>query len=321
MVDKDPDKYLQQIQDMLTNGTYKVSEYTVSILKDKGKERELRKLPYFPDRIIQWAIMLQIEPIFMEVFIPTTCASIKGRGIHKASKTLVKYMENDPDGTKYCYKIDVKKFYPSINHTILKKLLRKKIKDKRLLDLLDTIIDSTDGDTGIPIGSYLSQYLANYYLTYFDHWIKEVIGVKYYIRYMDDIVILHGSKEYLHKLHYLISEYFEKNLLLNIKGNWQVFPTGIRGVDFVGYRHFFGYKLLRKTTCKRFKKKMLNVNRKMKNNIPANRTDWSTVNSYFGWLNWCDGYRLMEKYVKPIEGFVKLYYINYIKGGLKNAYN
>lgn len=88
MVDKDPDKYLKQIQEMLTNGTYKVSEYTVSILKDKGKERELRKLPYFPDRIIQWAIMLQIEPIFMEVFIPTTCASIKGRGIHKASKTL-----------------------------------------------------------------------------------------------------------------------------------------------------------------------------------------------------------------------------------------
>ena len=131
MVDRNPEKYLKQIQDMLTTGTYKVSEYTVSILKDKGKERELRKLPYFPDRIVQWAIMLQVEPIFIEVFISSTCASIKGRGIHKASEKLVKYMETDPEGTKYCYKIDVRKFYPSINHTILKKLLRKKLKDEK----------------------------------------------------------------------------------------------------------------------------------------------------------------------------------------------
>lgn len=319
MVDRNPEKYLKQIQDMLITGTYKVSEYTVSILKDKGKERELRKLPYFPDRIVQWAIMLQVEPIFMEVFISSTCASIKGRGIHKASEKLVKYMETDPEGTQYCYKIDVRKFYPSINHTILKKLLRKKLKDEKLLSLLDTIIDSTEGDTGIPIGSYLSQYLANYYLAYFDHWIKEEIGIKYYIRYMDDIVILHSSKEYLHELHTKINQFFTENLLLNIKDNWQVFPTAIRGVDFVGYRHFYGYKLLRKTTCKRFKKKMLKIKKKMQKNVQANRIDWSTVNSYHGWLVWCDGYRLKEKYVKPVEKFVEIYYINIIKGGLKNA--
>ena len=201
MIDKNPDFYLKQIQEMLINETYEVSPYTVSIINDKGKDRELRKLPYYPDRIIQWAIMLQIEKIFMDVFISSTCASLAGRGIHTASKKIRRYLKEDPEGTRYCYKIDVKHFYPSINHAMLKKLLRKKFKDTKLLRLLDKIIDSSGGEVGIPIGSYLSQYLANFYLAYFDHWIKEELGVKYYVRYMDDIVILHNSKEYLHALH------------------------------------------------------------------------------------------------------------------------
>lgn len=111
MVDSDPDKYLKQIQEMLINGTYEVSEYQVSIINDKGKERCLAKLPYFPDRIIQWAVMLQIEHTFMEVFCAHTCASIKERGISKALKLLRGYLEDVP-GTQYCLKVDISKFYP-----------------------------------------------------------------------------------------------------------------------------------------------------------------------------------------------------------------
>ncbi len=168
MVDSNPDYYFGQIQEMLKNKTYEVSEYTVSVISDKGKERELRKLPYFPDRIIQWAIMLQIEHVFHEVFTNFTCASLRNRGIHAATRLLDKFMK-DEVGTVYCLKIDINKFYPNINHELLKGLLRKKFKDADLLELLDSIIDSIPEEAGVPIGSYLSQYLANFYLAYFDH--------------------------------------------------------------------------------------------------------------------------------------------------------
>lgn len=173
MVDSDPDKYLSEIREMLINHTYSVNldDYTISTINDKGKQRELWKLPYFPHRIIQWAIMLQIEPIFNKVFTGFTCASLPNRGIKKAQELVNTYLKDEP-GTQYCFKMDVHHFYPSINHRILKRLLRKKFKDPELLALLDIIIDSHP-PKGVPIGSYLSQYLANFYLSYFDHWLKE----------------------------------------------------------------------------------------------------------------------------------------------------
>lgn len=307
MVDSNPEYYLSQIQDMLKNKTYKVSEYSVQKIWDKNKERELMKLPYFPDRIIQWAIMIQIEDVFHQVFTDFTCASLRNRGIHKASKLLTKYMK-DVSGTAYCLKIDVSKFYPNINHSILKQLLRRKFKDADLLELLDLIIDSIPGEKGVPIGSYLSQYLANFYLAYFDHWIKEEMGVHYVIRYMDDIVILHHSKEFLHWLKNQMDKYLQENLQLKIKDNWQVFPTATRGIDFVGYRHFYGFKLLRRTTYKRFKKRMLYIARKIRKGIPIGYKDWCSFNSYKGWLKWCDSFRLALKYVVPLQATMDEYY-------------
>jgi retron-type reverse transcriptase len=316
MVNSNEDFYLLQIQEMLINKSYNVSDYEYKVISDKGKVRELMKLPYFPDRIIQWAIMLQIEPIFVKVFTGFTCASIPKRGIHKASQLLDGYMNSDVVNTQYCLKIDINKFYPSINHEILKGLLQRKFKDRDLLDLLYKIIDSMPNDKGVPIGSYLSQYLANFYLAYFDHWLKEVQGVKYCVRYMDDIVILNSSKEFLHNLKREMDKYLHAELKLKIKDNWQVSPTGTRGIDFVGYRHFYGYKLLRKKTCKRFKSKMNLIRKKVIKNKPINYTDWCSANSYKGWLIWCDSYRLSLKYIAPIQAAVNDYYTqNILKGG------
>lgn len=312
MVDSNPEYYLKQIQEMLINKTYEVSEYVVSIINDKGKDRELMKLPYYPDRIIQWAIMLQIEQVFMKVFCSHTCASIKNRGISKAAHLTEKAML-DKENSEECLKIDVSKFYPNIDHEILKAMLRKKFKDNGLLELLDLIIDSYPGKKGIPIGSYLSQYLANFYLAYFDHWLKEKMKIKKVIRYMDDITIFHRSKAFLHWLLRKMDEYLKENLKLTIKGNWQVFPTGIRGVDFVGYRFFFGFKLLRKSTLKKFKKRMIQIKKKQDEEKLINYSEWCSANSYIGWLCWCDSWRLYEKYVEPILPSVFNYYLNVIK--------
>lgn len=311
-VNKNPEHYASVIRDMLINKTYKVSEYEIKPMKERGKERLLMKLPYFPDRIIQWAILLQTEHTFMEVFTDFTCASITGRGIHRASMFIDRYME-DKKGTAYCLKLDIKKFYPSIDHAVLKGLLIRKIKDKELLELLFLIIDSTPDGKGIPIGSYLSQYLANFYLAYFDHWLKEEKGVKYVVRYMDDIVVFSHSKAELHALRRDMAVYLFRELKLKIKENWQVFPTGVRGVDFIGYRHFFGYKLLRKATCKRFKRKMRAIKDKVAKGLKMTYNEWCSANSYKGWLKWCDGFRLSEKYLAPIQDALTAYYRNNIK--------
>nr|DAU31680.1 MAG TPA: hypothetical protein [Caudoviricetes sp.] len=306
MVDSDPDKYLGQIQEMLINGTYEVSEYSTSIINDKGKERCLAKLPYFPDRIIQWAIMLQIENVFMEVFCAHTCASLKERGITRALDLLHGYLEDVP-GTQYCLKVDISKFYPSIDHGILKQLLARKFKDQRLLQLLYKIVDSIDG-TGVPIGSYLSQYLANFYLAYFDHWMKEELHLKYVVRYMDDIVVLADSKERLHEVRRQMDEYLTTKLNIHLKDNWQVFPVDARGIDFIGFRSFHGFTLLRERTCKRFKHSMAKIQQKQNEGKLISYAEWCSANSYNGWLEMCDGWRLKQIYLAPVVPSLMRYY-------------
>lgn len=309
MVDSDEEYYLGIIRGMLKNKTYAVSEYTFTKINDKGKERELAKLPYFPDRIIQWAILLQIEDVFNNMLIPQTCASLKNRGIHKASKFVDKYLENEAE-TKYCLKIDVRHFYANIDHSVLKGLLGKKFKDPDLLWLLFLIIDSTEGGVGIPIGSYLSQYLANFYLSYFDHWCKEDLGCRYYVRYMDDIVIFASTKNALHEILSEIKQYLTSVLCLYLKKNYQIFPTFTRGVDFVGYRHFGKFKLLRKTTCKKLKRSMARIRKKSK----IKQGDFCCFFSYVGWLNFCNGYRLFQKYCAPLMSKATEHYHREIRG-------
>lgn len=184
---KNKESNIMKLHTMLKDKTYRTSEYDIFKVYEP-KEREVYRLPYFPDRITHHAIMNVLESVFVSVFTADIYSCIKGRGIHRASFAVRKALRNETE-TTYCLKLDIKKFYPNVDHDILKSLLRKKFKDKNLLWLLDEIIESA---AGIPIGNYLSQYLANFYLTYFDHWIKEEKQVKYYFRYADDLVILSG---------------------------------------------------------------------------------------------------------------------------------
>jgi retron-type reverse transcriptase len=288
--DKNPDGNLLMLQETLINNYYKTSTYTTFPVWEP-KERLIYSLPYYPDRITHHAIMNVMEPLFRSWFTNDTYSSIKGKGIKAAADNVKKALRDKP-GTQYCLKLDIRKFYPSIDHDILKALLRKKIKDNALLGLLDEIIDSTDG---VPIGNYLSQYFANFYLTYFDHWIKETLGVKYYFRYADDIVILSDSKEELHSNLAAIKQYLNDELRLQVKGNYQIFPVEKRGIDFVGYVFFHTYTLLRKSTKKRFAKAVSKTKK------------WATIAAYWGWAKGCDSKHLLKKLIpdeyKKLQGF------------------
>ena len=309
MVNRDLEHYIEAIHQSLVNKTYKITadDYEVSEIEDKGKVRELWKLSYYPHRIIQWAIMLQLENIFMKTFCDHTCASLKGRGGNHAYNLVRKYMK-DRKNTQYCLKMDISKFYPNINHSVLKQLLRKKFKDRDLLEMLDMVIDSYPGEIGLPIGSYLSQFLANFYLAYFDHWLKEDMGVKMVVRYMDDIVIFGPTTRYLRSILDDLTQYLQDKLHLKVKNNWQIFPTDIRGVDFIGYRFFFDYVLLRKTTAKKLKKKLIAMKVKQDQKKLINRTEFCMANSYIGWILKCNSWRLFTKYIEPIIPSLTLYH-------------
>ena len=269
---------LSNLQSMLVEKNYKTSPY-ITFKIYEPKEREVFRLPYFPDRITHHAVMNILEPIFINFFTADTYSCIKGRGIHGAANAVRKALLNEAE-TKYCLKLDIKKFYPSVDHSILKDLLRRKIKDPDLLWLLDEIIDSAPG---LPIGNYLSQYFANFYLTYFDHWIKEKLGVKYYFRYADDIVILHHDKKFLHRTLFEIKVYLSNNLALQVKENYQVFPIASRAIDFVGYCFYHTHTRLRKSIKQSFAR------------MVAKRKNTASIASYYGWAKHCDSKNLLKK--------------------------
>jgi RNA-directed DNA polymerase len=278
---------LQQLQAMLINKTYRTSEYTTFPIYEP-KERIIFRLPYFPDRILHHAVMNILEPIFVSTFTSDTYSCIKKRGIHAAVYSLKKALK-DRANTVYCLKLDVRKFYPTIDHQMLKDLLRKKFKDPDLLQLLNEIIDSAEG---LPIGNYLSQYLANFYLAYFDHWLKEVKRVRYYFRYADDMVILAADKDSLHRLLSEINTYLSEKLKLQVKDNYQVFPVKDRGIDFIGYVFYHTHILMRKSIKQSFARML------------ASKPNSQSAASYQGWAKHCNSRnlikKLMHEQVQPI---------------------
>jgi len=289
--ERDLDDNIRQIQKELITHTYRTSRYDVFTISDP-KERIIYRLP-FGDRVVQHAIMNVLESIWTSVFISHTYSCIKGKGIHGALKHLKRDLK-DVDNTTYCLKIDIRKFYPSIDHNVMKHILRKKLKDNRVLKLLDGIIDSAPG---LPIGNYLSQYLANLYLSYFDHWMKEVKRVKYYYRYADDIVILASDKEYLRSLLSDLGIYLQKELKLHVKSNYQVFPVASRGIDFVGYVFYHTHILMRKRIKKNFCRRVSRLN---KRDITA-RDYKIGICSWIGWAKYCNSRNLVKKIIKNEE--------------------
>jgi len=263
----------------LNNESFKNSKYETFKIYEP-KEREIFKLPYYPDRILHHSIMNILEGIFYKTYTKNTYGCIKGRGVHMGLNQIKKDLKNNPKETKYCLKFDIKKYYPSVNQEILKNKLRKKIKDKKVLKLLDEIIDSAP--KGIPIGNYLSQHFGNIYLNDFDHWLKEKQKIKFYYRYVDDVVILSHSKKELHELLKNIKKYLSAELDLKLKENYQIFPVKSRGIDFLGYVIYHSHVLLRKSIKKSFAK-------------ASKKNNKQSLASYYGWAKHCNSKNLLKK--------------------------
>jgi retron-type reverse transcriptase len=215
------------------------------------KKRQIVALP-FRDRIVQHALNNIIEPVFDRRMIDDSYACRVGKGTKAAAKR-VSYFMGKP-GSTYCLKLDIKSFFASIDRSILKSIIRRYIDDKDIIWLLNTIFDSSPVP-GMPIGNLMSQLFANVYLHELDHRCKNVIGIKYYVRYMDDILILSHSKSYLQAVLADIKDFIESRLALELNRK-----TGISkckdGIEFVGYRIWRNLRLIKKQSLTRMKKKV-----------------------------------------------------------------
>lgn len=300
-IDRDPDRHMTDLHDLLESGEYRTGTYSQRTLTERGKERDIYRLPYWPDRVVQHALARILIPIWQPTLIRHTYASIKGRGIHDAARTVREQLRSDRPGTKFCLKMDVRKFYPSIPHDNLIKILKRKIKDPHVLTVLEDVVRSVSisaPGVGVPIGNYLSQWFANLYLSPADWRIKQHHKVRYYHRYCDDMVLLHPDKHFLHQVRYRLSCWLEDHFGLDIKDDWQVFPVAARGIDFVGYRMWPDKTLLRKTTKKRMAAK-LSPQLAAKSSPAKNAAARRSAGSYDGWTRFGSCHNLRTNTLNP----------------------
>lgn len=310
---------MQQIWELLSTEQFTPSRYTEKTIND-GKERHLKIAPLFPDRIVHHCLVDVLEEHVQKLFIANTYACVRGRGIHKCLQDLNRALQRDKRGTRYCLKIDIRHYYDNISHEVLKSIIAKSVGDKRLLRLIYLIIDSTEGN-GIPIGFLTSQYFANWYLTPFDHWIKEVVRVRYYYRYMDDIVILGRTKTELHELLEVMRKYLDEELGLEIKPNWQVFPVDARSIDFVGYKSNHYNILARASILKRYWRKLHKLQRKAKERGKCFTFEQAVqeLASHYGWLQHCTNEHfeeIMKRTYQQLFNFNSVMNTNILKIGL-----
>lgn len=291
------DKSVDLLQEMLVNGTFVPSPYVTSILKTEyGKEREIFKLPFFPDRAVQHDVSLCLRPRWTKAMTADTYACIKGRGINcnEARYNLNKKVKRVLNSTKYrgvqlyCWKADIRKCYPSVDNKVLAELNRKYCKDKQMLELLD-ILNFNDDCKGLPIGNFLSQLWINIVLTEIDRFAKEVLKVEHYFRYMDDIVIISDDKHLLHQWQWRIMNYTWYVLHMEFNQKLQVFPIGChkmqRGIDYAGY-------VFRREPGNR--KCATRVRKRIKHSFVKKKDVETSVPSYIGIVQHCDGRNLVK---------------------------
>ena len=250
------EEVIAELTAKLADGSFRLGSYHERIICENGKVRHLQILSMY-DRIAVYAVMNVVDQYLHKRYIRTTGASIKKRGTHDLRKCMQLDMDNDPEGTRYCYKFDVKHFYDNTKPEFVMWCFRRVFKDKTLLSLLDHFLHLLP--EGISFGLRSSQASGNLLLSVFlDHFLKDKYGIKYFYRYCDDGVVLCGHKQENWLARNIVHEQIGE-IDLEIKKNERVFPSA-QGIDFLGYVTFNGsYSLLRKRVKKKYARKLHKV--------------------------------------------------------------
>lgn len=289
---KKPDKCIKAIQKQIND--YKPIKHKEKIIND-GINVKKRKIivPTPAEEIIHHAIVNVLKDIILPPMYEHSYASIKGRGVHSAAKRIERWVRKDKKNTKYCLKLDIRKYFESIDQDILLSKFRQLIRDNKFYDLLEKIVHSTD--SGIPLGFVTSQWFANYYLTELDHKIKEEWKAKYYIRFMDDMIIFGSNKRKLHRLFENIQLYLKNELKLQVKDNWQIFKFDSRPLDFLGFRFYRNHTGLRRKLALKMCRKANRIAKKPKVSIH----DARQMVTYAGYTHYADVYEWYSNHIKP----------------------
>ncbi|MBN2443827.1 MAG: RNA-dependent DNA polymerase [Spirochaetales bacterium] len=301
---------LVQLHKELKENRYKPGPYRSFYIMEP-KKRLISAAP-FRDRVVHHALCNIIEPIFNKTFVYDSYANRKGKGTHAGIRRVQHYLKFN----RYVLQCDIKKYFPSIDHEILKNEIKRKISDPDLLFLIDTIVDASNeqefvynlfpGDDlftplsrrkGLPLGNLTSQFFANIYLNRFDHYVKEQLKVKCYARYVDDFIIASHDKESLKQVSTRISEYFVQLRLLLHPGKCHILKS-VYGVNFLGQRIFPDFRLLKKDNVKRFCKRIKRMERDVRKKKITLKRFAAGIAGWKGHAEQANTYRLREGLIR-----------------------
>lgn len=251
---------LKDLQKDINSGEISVGNYHFFTIYDP-KEREICAAS-FPERVLHHAIMNICHPVFEKMQIFDSYATRKNKGTYAALHRAEYFQSKN----KWFLKLDIRKYFNSIDHQILFSLLQRKFKDRELLQMFKTIIESYEvkKGKGLPIGNLTSQYFANYYLSFADRYIHQNLKISSYVRYMDDMVLWHNDKDTLILAGKSIEKYLTEDLLLGLKTN--ALNSNIHGLSFLGYRIYRNKTKLNNRSKKRFINKTKEYSKKVDDN-------------------------------------------------------
>lgn len=292
------EKTIDQIYDLVLHDSYVPTKpHNVTIHdQSSNKLRVIGVVPFYPDGIMHRLATEVMKPVLMRGMYAHSCASIPNRGNAHASRYLKKALKHHTN-SKYCAKLDIKQYYPSLKPENVIKALSRKIKDKKFLNLVYRIISSnSENQEGMTIGFYINQWLANFYLEPLDHAIIAMDGVVSYVRNMDDMIILGRNKKKLHRAVDMI-RWILRDMGLRLKENWQVFKVDSRGIDFVGYVFHHGYTTLRKRNFLKLTKQSRRLYKYKRNHKNISFHQAAGLISRTGQLVHCDGANIKNAYL------------------------
>ena len=220
-----------KIRQELRRKTYSPGAYRYFTISEP-KKRTISVAP-FRDKVVHHALVAALEPIYERQFIYDSYATRKGKGTHRAIARAQRFLKSNP----FYLKADIAKYFPSMDHAVLLEILGRKIKDRDVLWLAERIIRNS-GEGGLPIGNLTSQFFANVYLDAFDHYIKDRLGRRCYLRYMDDFVVFSNDKSELKRVLAEARRFLKERLALDLKEGQCYINTRMNGLSFLGVRIF-----------------------------------------------------------------------------------